>query len=189
MFQQKGKILALMTLSCLTGLSYFSLANAATTLNQNVTLTVSNIVTITPDNTQPMSFGTYTVTSDPVLAATLVMNVATGAKVATNSGGANFVAVTPQPNATSRGKFDISAAPNTTLTASATVVSNLTCALCVTSPPVITLVSVTPDDTTPTTDGTGAATVLVASSLSTVTSATQYESGVYTGTYTVTVNY
>jgi hypothetical protein len=190
MFKLHVRALALMATAGIMTMSMGPLAQASTTANQNVTLTVSNVVTITPDGAQPMAFGTYAVTTDNSGdTATLTMAPATGVKTASNLNGANFVAVAAQADGTSRGKFDITAAPNTALTASAAGTGDLDCTACAGGVPDIDLTSVTVDDTTPTTDGSGAVTVLVAATLTTIQSATQYESGVYTGTYTVTVNY
>lgn len=156
--------------------------------NEPVTLNVQNNFTFAQN--AAMNFGTYVVLADTAGAntATLTMDPGTGTVTPANSAPAQFILV--DATGESRGIYDVSgAAPTTTLTLTINGLTDLTCGLCGGAPPVITLTSVTADDATPTTDGTGNATINLGAVLTTVAGGNQYTDGTYAGDFDLTLAY
>lgn len=165
-------------------------ANAQTTVQGNVNLTVNNAINIT--ETTPMQFGTFLVVKDiaSTEVATLTLSDTGTATPTTTGTPAIFTDISAvAPAARSQGIFGITgAAPTTVINVATSNLADLTCALC-TGSDTITLFSVTPATATVTTDGTGAATINVGAVLKTKTGGNQYKDGLYAGTYDLTVNY
>ena len=183
------RTLALATLATVSLVSAAGQANAQASLTaEPVTLTVANSFSLA--QTTPMNFGSFIVLADTVgvKTATLMMNPGTGAITPTNDAPAQFVQVNIA--AASRGVYAISgAAPNTTLSVSTASLTDLHCGACAGAPPDVTLTSVTADDSTPTTDGSGGATVNFGAVLTTVAGGNQYVSGTYAGSFDISVTY
>ncbi len=185
----KLRTLALAIMAIAGFVSAAGQANAQASLTaEPVTLTVANSFTLT--QTTAMNFGSFVVVADTggSNTATLTMAPATGVVTPSNNAPASFVLVSAV--GASRGVYAISAAaPSTTLTVSTSNLTDLTCGACSGSPPVITLTSVTADDSTPTTDGSGDATVNFGAVLTTVAGGNQYVSGAYAGSFDIAVAY
>lgn len=176
--------LAIVGLVCAAGQP----AKSETLSAEPVTLTVENGFTLA--RSAPMAFGIFAVTADTAGSntATLTMDPSTGSLTPGNSAPAAFTSI--NTTAASRGIYTVTgAAPNTGMNVSTANLTNLTCGACSTSPNAITLTSVTADDSTPTTDGSGDATINLGAVLTTVSGGNQYEDGAYAGSFDVIVNY
>ena len=163
----------------------FSVSTAkAEDAGTNITATVQNAITW--DETQPLAFGTIVAISDASDTSTLVIDT-TGADTFNNPGNARLVRV----SGGQQGIFDASnAAPNTQLTLTLPTTVTLNCAACSGSQPDFLINNFTDDaGGAPTTDGTGAVTVNIGATLNTIASANAYEDGLYSGAYTVSINY
>ena len=163
----------------------FSVSTAkAEDAGTNITATVQNAITWV--ETQPLAFGTIVAISDATDTSTLVIDT-TGADTFNNPGNARLVRV----SGGQQGIFDASnAAPNTQLTLTLPTSVTLNCSSCTGTPPDFTINNFTDDvGGAPTTSGTGTATVNIGATLNTIASANAYEDGLYSGAYTVSINY
>jgi len=171
----------------------FSATNAVAqeTDTGDVTATILNSFTLT--ETTSMNFGTMVMLCDTGAASTanIVLDETTSAGTISNNGNALIIDVNTA--ARTRAVYDVTgAAPTTVLNITLTNPVNLTCPACVGTPSPITLGTlVASTGATGTTDGAGALQFGVGATLTTAGTcgANQYEDGVYTGTYDVTVGY
>lgn len=188
MLKMQTRALAVMAVAGLVCAAGQANAQSEALSNEPVTLTVQNNFTLAQNTA--MNFGTYVVIADTAGAntATLTMAEANGTVTPANSAPAQFILVSATGQ--SRGIYDISgAAPATTLNVTIGGLTDLSCGACLGSPPVLDLTSVTADDATPTTDGTGAVTVNIGAVLTTVAGGNQYTDGTYAGDFDLTVAY
>lgn len=151
----------------------------------SVDVTVQNAFTFTED--VALNFGTFVAISDATNTATLAID-ATGATTVTNNAPALIIELVSGV----QGQFTISgAAPTTGLNVTLPTSVTLTCGACSGSQPDF-VVNTFVDDSVAgvvTTDGSGGATLDVGATLNTQADANPYEDGVYSGAYTVSVNY
>ena len=157
----------------------------AETAGTNITATVQNAFTFV--ETTALTFGTFVAINDTVDSSTIAIDAA-GANVIANPGNARIVAITPGTN----GVFDVSAAvPSTTINVTLPTTVTLNCAACTGAQADFDVGTFVDDSTAGviTTDASGAVTLNVGATLSTVPGAAIYEDGSYAGAYTVTANY
>ena len=156
----------------------------AETAGTNITATVQNAFNLT--ETQALGFGTIVAINHATDTSTLVIDTA-GTPTFNNPGSARLVEVVAGQQAI----FDITgAAPTTALTLTAPGPVTLVCGACSSSQEDFTVNAFTDDVAgAPTTDAAGAVTFNMGATLSTIASANVYEDGLYSGAYTVTVDY
>ncbi len=168
------------------------LPNAAKAQSENITASVTAIVanSFSLTETTPMHFGTMVVIADTSGTDTANIVLSTlGAGTINNSGSAQIIDV--DTSTRTQGVYDVSgAAPSTSLTLTTSSLTDLSCGACSLSPPVLTLSAITDDaGATPTTDSTGAVTINMGATITTVAGGNQYEDGTYAGSFSLTLAY
>ena len=181
------KTLTVSAIGALTATVAFGVMDAkAEDAGTTITASVQNAFTLA--ETQILEFGTFTAKNHGTDVSTIVMaNDGTGPTY-NNPGSARITEVT----AGQMGIFDVTgASPSTDLTIALPVSETLTCGTCSGSQEDFTVNTFTssPGAGSITTDATGAVTVNVGATLTTINSANTYEDGDYTSTYTVSLNY
>ena len=157
----------------------------AETAGTNITATVQNAFTFS--ETTALGFGTIIAINDATDTSTIVIDTA-GTPTYNNPGAARLTEVSPGQN----GVFDISAAaPSADIDVTYPASVTLTCGACSGSQEDFTVSTFTDNSVagTVTTDGTGAFTINVGATLTTIASTDSYEDGLYSGAFTVTANY
>ena len=181
------KTLKVSAIGALTATLAFSVMDAkAEDAGTNITATVTNAITFA--ETQALSFGEFVAINHASDVSTITMaNDGSGATYG-NTGSARITEIVEG----NMGIFDVSdAAINASLTLTLPTTVTLDCTLCGASNPDFSVGTFTSDPAVGslTTNGSGAATINIGATLTTVAGASNYEDGDDTGAYTVSVNY
>ena len=181
------KTLKVSAIGALTATLAFGVMDAkAEDAGSDITATVSNAFDLT--ETQALAFGTFTAKNDASDVSTILIGTDGSAPTYGNTGNARIVEITPGV----MGIFDVSgAAPDAALDITLPGTLTMSCADCSGTNPDFSIGSFTSNfpSGSATTDGSGAVTVNVGATLSTVAGSENYEDGEYSVAYTVSMNY